>query len=433
MNPRIRKLLIWIVAFEHHPSLIVFCRALEVLPLPKFSVDSLSLEQFDEVYLDKLPVIISGSTACPKDVDFTNIHDVCVGKLPGNFVHTKFTKAQQETNETYWAGLKAGAVEETVDFGSFVREMGTKEELRFMFDLPMVEICPSLPPKIRIPPHFVSIFSSHFMYRHLSKDYKTKNSKYEWKKLCPKLPFFNMYLAEGGFETDLHIDSLHSAFVASMCVGRKRWRVMTSVDFATVYDKIGVGGLQVNGTWVMSSIVSPIDTWSPSGLLESLDVTIYEADLEPGEAMGFCDMWIDSRTDEDLDLFSEHCKGFRRVSSLMRKNHAHYTSNGVERTKEITLAEATGCKSTFDLLDNVPENNEETLESGKLLLTPHNFRNELTKGPLIVMKNQNVAGVCLYFLKNWKKWTKGFDPPIRVGVLSCKFAIGCVKRGRLQH
>ena len=35
----------------------------------------------------------------------------------------------------------------------------------------------------------------------------------------------------------------------------------------------------------MSSVISPIDTWSPNGLLESLDVDIFEAVLEPNEIL----------------------------------------------------------------------------------------------------------------------------------------------------
>lgn len=419
------------------------CRALKIQPLPKFHVESLSLEDFDSVYLDKLPVVLKGATACPSGLDFSNAHNVCQGTIPGNFVHTK------ETKESIWAGLKAGEIEDMVDFESFLDEMGKGEALRFMFDLPMVEICPSLPPKVHIPPHFVNMFSSHFMYRHLKEN--ENDNGHAWKGQCPRLPFFNMYLAEGGFQTDLHIDALHTAFIASMCVGRKRWRIMAKSDFVSAYDRIGNGGLLVNGTYVMSSVNSPIDTWSPDGLLESLtDVTIYEGILEPGEilyipagaphaattldqsimvasndrtltslreATLFCKMLRDQNDDRQLDLYSTHCKGFRRISPLIEQNFALYGST-IPRKHEMTLAEATGCKSTFDMLDDVPS--KEEFESVKLVLTPHNFREEISKGPLIVMKSQNVAGVCLYFLKHWDKWTKGFDPPIRVAVLSCE-------------
>lgn len=425
------------------------CRSLNIKPLPKHNVADLPLDTFDSIYNDKLPVIIRGSSACPRDFNFSNIHQFCKGQIPLSFVHTK-----SKSNETHWAGLMAGDIQETIDFETFVGTMGTTDDLRFMFDLPMVEVCPTLPPQVQIPPHFVNMFSSHFLYRHLS-DETNKNDSAEWKRLCPKLPFFNMYLAEGGFETDLHIDAMHSAFLASMCVGRKLWRVMTSSDFDKVYDQIGKDGMKINGTWVMSSVISPIDTWSKDGLLQGLDVDIYEGILEPGEILyipqgsphaattldqslmvasndrtiqsmtdlkKFCTLWLKEQGGEP-GLFSAACKDVKRQFPLIQKNQRLYTSQ-VQR-QEMTLAKATGCETTFDLLSVLEEHKDNTSRD-ILFLTPENFRDEISKGPLIVMKSQNVAGICLYLLKNWNKWTQGYDPPIRVAVISCVFQYQCV-------
>jgi hypothetical protein len=437
-----------VVCFE--PSrLTLFSQALRTQPLPKINVGQLSLEEFDSVYLDQKPIIIRGSTACPADLELSTIHRHCEGSIPGNYVHTKCqpttstSTAERTNNETHWAGLKAGSNEETVDFGAFVHSMGSSEDLRFMFDIPMVEICPTLPREIRIPPHFVNMFASHFQYRHLAEEMEEDDDP---KGLCTRLPFFNMYLAEAGFHTDLHIDSYHTAFVASMCEGRKQWRVMTGQDFASVYEEIGVDGWQVNGTYVMSSIISPIDTWNPSGKLESLDVTIYEGILEPGEilyipagaphaattldqslmvasndrtlqsfreAVSVCDSLGD--IGEQSLLFST-CQDFRRLYPTIRRNHAQYAL-GVERQEDTTLAKATGCESTFDLLPR--KETADAVDERKITLTSHNFREEIRKGPLIVMKSQNTAGWCLYLLKHWDFWTKGFDPPIRVRIVRC--------------
>ena len=180
------------------------CAALRIKPLPSIDMSALSLEDFDATYNNELPLIIRGSTTCPNNLDFTNIHQYCKGNVPLSFVHTK-----SESNDT-WAGLMAGENKHSIDFTAFVRSMGSSDSLRFMFDLPMSEVCPSLPRHVTIP-HFVNVFTSQFLFRHISTSGDVDNST-EWKKYCPRLPFFNMYLAEAGFQTNLHIDALHSAF-----------------------------------------------------------------------------------------------------------------------------------------------------------------------------------------------------------------------------
>ena len=428
------------------------CQGMVVQPIPRHHVDSLSIEEFDSIYLDRMPLIVQGSTACPAEVDLSSIHDYCRGDIhiPGSLIHTK-TK-----NGSEWAGLKAGSRNETVDFGDFVRSMGSSDKLRFIFDLPMVEICPKLPQHIRIPRQFVNIFSSHFQYRHLASAYQEGSP--EWKRLCPKLPFFNMYLAEQGFETDLHVDAMHSSFVASMCDGRKRWRVMSTSDFARAYESIGEGGLNINGTWVMSSIQRPFDTWSPESMLEDLDVTIYEGILEPGEILyipagaphaaitldqslmvasndrtifslrefiAFCERLPQHNGMDHYGTFLASCRELHRNSPTIERNQAIFSSAS-EREKDATLATAMYCENTFALLNDVPSFNQEEREDGVLYITPQNFGVELAKGPMVVMKCQNSAGVCLHFLKHWRDLIRDFEPPVQFGILACIFQNECI-------
>lgn len=452
------------------------CSTLTIKQLPKHNVEDITVDEFDAVYNDKLPLIIQKTTACPANLDFNNIHQYCKGQIPQNFVHTKYESVDNgESNITaHWAGLVAGEKDQRVNFETFVQTMGTSDDntLRFMFDLPMAEICPTLPRQVRIPPHFVNIFASHFLWRHLD-DIKSRSTEAEimshnsnntgWERYCPRLPFFNMYLAEGGFQTDLHIDAMHSAFVASMCVGRKLWRVMTSSDFERVYEHIGKDGLKLNGkdgsTWVMSSVISPFETWSTdNSLLQTLDVTIYEGILEPGEILyiprgfphaattldqslmvasndltmqsveelnQFCRLWKKEHHGNDDDqtdnVFSASCKEARRQYPLIQQNYHRYSS-AVRRDEETTLAKATVCESTFDMLEMY----ETPFPDGILFVTPDNFRQLLLSGPLIVMKSQNAAGICLYLLKNWSKWTQGFDPPVRFGIIHCISTFQCL-------
>jgi hypothetical protein len=477
------------------------CQALRIEPLPKVHVDQLSLDDFDSMYLNQnKPIIIRGSTACPADLTLSTIARHCQGSvgIPGNYVHTMFTtttnnkEAQQNTTSTtthshshsHWAGLKAGPSDDLVQLDAFVQSMGrsSEDELRFMFDIPIMELCPRLSRAVRLPPPLLNIFASHFQYRHLQYEQQQHNinnnnngedaGTNSSKGICTRLPFFNMYLAEAGFATDLHIDSLHTAFVASMCQGRKRWRVMTPHDFSTVYDQIGVDGLLVNTMIrVMSSIVSPIDTWSPSddgtssSLLASLNVTIYEGVLEPGEtlyippgaphaattldqslmvasndrtmksfreALGFCDMLLmqGEEEEETKRSFASTCRDFQRLYPLLERNQALY-SHMVDRRKETTLANATGCESTFDLLPSMVDDDEgEQPQLAKtVVFEASNIRQELQKGPWIVMKRQNTAGWCLYLLKHWEYWTQGFDPPVRVAVINCLHENSCPHDG----
>ena len=198
--------------------------AMTIKPLPKIHVDSLSPQTFDAVYLDKAPVILVGSsnaiaTACPAEkLQLSKIEQSCSGWVQGKYVKTHI-KAATNKGEEEWAGLKDGS-NEKVDFLHFIQGMGKQQSgspPRYMFDVPMRNLCPSLLTSIHIPPQFVGIFESQFLWRHFKDD----NQK------CAEMPFMNMYLAEAGFETDLHIDSANTAFFASMCEGRKKWRIIS--------------------------------------------------------------------------------------------------------------------------------------------------------------------------------------------------------------
>merc|ERR1712139_689631 len=92
-----------------------------------------------------------------------------------------------------------------------------------MFDVPLASYCPSGMSAIQIPRHFSKVFATQWRWRHLSDADGQK---------CADLPMYNLYLAEAGFRTNLHVDAHHTAFTASMCQGRKRWRVLTNADFA---------------------------------------------------------------------------------------------------------------------------------------------------------------------------------------------------------
>lgn len=197
-------------------------------------------------------------------------------------------------------------------------------------------------------------------------------------EICTDLPFYNMYLAEDSFQTDLHIDAGHSSFMASMCVGKKLWRVMTNQDFAAVYEALGgIDGKLINETLVLGSFPSPFNTWHDDNedfILKSLDVTVYEGILEPGqiiyipagaphaattldkslmvasndhtlqnlrEAVEYCD------TLEDAHIA---CPGFRQKLNSMEKS-LHLLKD-MEKI-ETSLPVGTGCEKTFGLLKNI--------------------------------------------------------------------------------
>merc|ERR1719174_277333 len=114
----------------------------------------------------------------------------------------------QKTNDDMWAGMKGSA--EDVDIVEYAEGMGVSNEteLRFMFDVPLASFCPSALTTIRIPSHFSKIFAHQWKWRHMDDREGSK---------CADIPFYNLYLAEAGFRTNLHVDGKHTSFTASMC------------------------------------------------------------------------------------------------------------------------------------------------------------------------------------------------------------------------
>lgn len=440
--------------------------AFKIEPLPKAHVDQLTISDFKSIYLDSKPIILTGTTACPTKLDFENIHQYCRGNIPGNYVNKK-SKSKRESK---WAGLEEGDKRRIIDFNQWVDEMGSgKDQPEFMFDVPMAEVCPTLMSDVMIPGHFVGVFASQYKYRR-GKSYNSDqlqlrgkanantdgemnnhnhnhNHKHEeiemeidmdMSDICTDLPFYNMYLAEESFQTDLHIDAGHSAFMASMCVGRKRWRVMTNADYAKAFSTIGTDGQLVNDTLVLGSLHSPFNTWNDNGdaedfLLGDLNVTIYEGILEPGQllyipagaphaattldkslmvasndhslknlrdAVGYCDLVQDNHV---------ACHDFRLKLESMEES-LHFMDD-FERI-ETSLPVSTGCEKTYELLGNLSQD-------GLLMITPENFRILIEEGPLIILKSQKNCGSCLFLLNSWHKIVQGFDPPVRFGVLHC--------------
>jgi hypothetical protein len=390
-----------------------FCLGMTIEPLRKVHVSELSVEEFDSAYLDKRPVIITGATACPGDFNFSNIHQYCDGHVPGSYIRTKSRGSGE------WAGLKAGDEQEDVDFLEFASSMGTGEgELRYMFDVSMVEQCPSLLNNVRIPPQFVDSFASQFLWRHLEESDPRK---------CDNAPFFNMYLAEGGFETDLHIDSAHTAFLASMCVGRKKWRVMTADSFQSLHSRMALAneGRQVNGRWIMSEVQRPFETWSSESPLHSMDTVIYEGILVPGEvlyipqgaphaAATLDKSLMVASNDQSMQSLREiiacdgdysqwfGCIRFRERFDIVKENYDRYASKSDR--KDMTFAQSFDCERAF-----------EQLSQHRLEITPLNFVEEARKGPMIIMKYIRSCMSCIQLFN----LLDGFDPPVRLGVLHC--------------
>ena len=388
--------------------------ALTIKDLPKIHVDSLSIDDFDTLYLDQQPIILEGVTTCPASLDLQNIGEHCNGAVRGNYIRTRSRSSPE------WAGLQQGNADETVNFLEYVHSMGTNDELRFMFDVPMLEICPSLLPEVRLPPHFVNAFASQHLRRHLSDDDPAK---------CQTTPFFNMYLAEAGFETDLHIDAAHTAFVASMCVGRKRWRVLSPESFALRHADLvweGSRGHKIKDKWVMSEIQRPFPTWNDKSPLYELDGVLYEGILEPGQILyippgaphaavtmdqslmvASNDQTMQSLTEiveyctVDTDWFG--CDRFRHRLPIIQENWERFA--GYFDRVETSFAETFGCGKIF-----------KQLSRRRLEITPENFVTESAKGPIIVMK---YARSCISCLQLFDRIEESFTSEVRFAVLNC--------------
>lgn len=143
---------------------------------------------------------------------------------------------------------------------------------RYAFDIDMLEHCPGLAAKMSVPAHASQVLSSQWQG--------------PWNE-C-QLPEFNLYIAEQGFRTDLHVDDGHTNFVASMCEGEKNWRITKPQDWSKNWKYLGVspeepGVMLDNGRFVLGDLPRPFETWNESSDLHSLDIDVYEGVLRPGE------------------------------------------------------------------------------------------------------------------------------------------------------
>ena len=121
-------------------------------------------------------------------------------------------------------------------------------------------------------------------------------------------------------------------------------------------------------------------------MVASNDMTL--ASLQ--ELIDFCN----KSTDHYPGQYSAYCKDIKRQYPLIQQNYQRYASK-VKREADMTLAKAADCESTFELLES-----NDKASSDILYLTTENFREEITRGPLVVMKSLNTAGVCLYLLNS---------------------------------
>ncbi len=426
--------------------------AYELQPLPKIDVSNLSTQSFDETYLDKLPLILSGVSICPPRMDFKTVQKECHGKIPLNYVHKK------SVTEGAWAGLKAGDKNQIIDFNEWVLHMGKKTSTRqsddkdpqFLFDVPMVEICPNLYGNVSIPAHFIGKFSSQFQYRKFNsvmeqqadgglrkaKDASQDDKSKVLNELCTDLPFFNIYMAEESFQTDLHIDAGHTSFMASMCVGRKRWRVITNNDYAKIYEEIGLEGIPMNTKHIMGTIRSPFNTWSSENDndLHRANVTVYEGILNSGELLYIPAGFPHAATTLDDSImiasndhtfnnleegieFCDHidndhvaCPGIRqKFKAFVKNKDIIATMNRLDTP----LPQSTGCGKTYELLLDANEN------SNVIDISPSNFHLHLESGSLVILKSQKNCGFCLYLLNHWTDIISGYSTNVQFGVLNC--------------
>ena len=461
--------IVYLIAYHYYyyyylwfvPNGGVHCET--IVELPKVNIHDITIDEFQSVYLDKFPIILTGVTTCPSKLDFTNIHHHCKGggsSIPGNYVNTK------KSNSTSWAGLEEGDSQNRIDFHQWVDNMGNNnnanDEPQFLFDIPMAEICPTLLEKITIPSHFVGIFSSQFQYFQSKKENQKQQQQKQQQQqeedttmddICPQLPFYNMYLAEEKFETELHIDSTHSSFIASMCVGRKIWRIMTNQDYIQVHSQIGEGGRKIlydnddDPVWVMGSIKRPFHAWGNAGTqqessLTNLDVTIYQGILEPNEILYIPAGAPHAATTLDHSLMvasndhtirnlkhgiqfcnllqNDHitCSGFQSKMKNVIKNYDNYYRDIFQTNKltKISLPKSTSCEKSYSLLSEVDWRNNPQITQ----ITPQNFRSLVEQKPIIIFKTQNNCGYCLYALKNWNKIaTSSHNTNIQYGIIHC--------------
>lgn len=61
-------------------SLFVLAVSLTVVPIDRVASDTLSYADFDEKYLDQRPVILTGTSICPRDIKLEHVSKHCHGE-----------------------------------------------------------------------------------------------------------------------------------------------------------------------------------------------------------------------------------------------------------------------------------------------------------------------------------------------------------------
>lgn len=404
-------------------SLRALANAALVVPIPRVRVDTLSVQDFDEKYLDREPVILEGASTCPANIASSEaLGPHCTGDI-GRHVHVK-----TKQNETAWAGLKTSFDGLDIDIVDFVKSMGKSDELRYVFDLQMTKVCPSLIPKVQLPAHLTNTFLGQFAERH----------KWDFEpSKCLKTPFYNMYFAEAGFETDLHVDAHHTSFSASMCYGQKLWRVVTLANFSAYAADLSVHNStdRVNmtsqdGSIVNSDIRKPFETWSPDSPLHKISgLVIFEGLLSPGEtlviptgaphaAITLNNSLMVASNDQTLNggqQWLEVCRKRGGVCTEMEdklKNFQKY-GNATSRAS-MSLLQATGCEAH---MKSELEAATRTVLEGVVKITGDNVDELVSSGPLLAFKLSSNCIPCIRIRRELPSFAARFSPKLRIGVI----------------
>lgn len=378
--------------------------AFEIVPIPRFDVNELSVEEFDKRFLSKEPVILTGVSTCPSGISFNESKKYCWGKI-GKKVRMKISP-----NESEWAGLKQADVDSEMQIGEFIDRMGSFSNPHFAFDVQLPSFCPAFVSKVHLPAHFATVFEAHWRERHMwSLDYRK----------CVDMPFYNSYLADAGFETDMHIDNGHTSFTASMCEGQKRWRIFTAQNMSAFKADFSKEAKSENKTFNESessargvfpkmSLHSPFDTWSTESPMNSkTGLVVFEGVLSPGEtiyipggaphaAITLSKSWMVASNDQTLEEvkdilevcqqlrnhseYSGWCEGQEGRFNKLLENYKLY-KHTVSRVP-MSFLEAHDCRGVdVDRVTNSHEN------AGQLtLVTPDNLYELLADGPLMLVK-----------------------------------------------
>merc|ERR1712060_636618 len=81
-------------------------------------------------------------------------------------------------------------------------------------------------------------------------------------------------------------DQQNFAFLASMCDGSKRWRVVTNSNLTAFQKELGARtGVHLDSKLLFSDIQRPFETWEQHSVLQSGKVIVYEGVLKPGETL----------------------------------------------------------------------------------------------------------------------------------------------------